>query len=125
MLTRDVRLLLRDTCDQLPLTLNWKPNFPPHVLVGQRRRAQRPAAGRAVAVGLGVVPLSVLLLVFALVLVLVLVFVLVLLFLLLVLVVVVVVVVPVLAAVFGGQGRGLLREGRHGRGGHGQHRLFD
>lgn len=57
--------------------------------------------------------------------VLVLVFVLVLLLLLLVLVVVVVMVVAVLAAVFGGRRGGLFGEGRHRRGGHGEHGLFD
>lgn len=103
------------------------------VLVGQGRRAQRPAAGWTVAEGVGVVALPVLVLVLAFVLVLVLVFVLVLLLLLLVLVVVVVVaavLAPSAAAaaatVFGGhRGCGLLGERGHRRGGHGQHGLLD
>lgn len=93
------------------------------VLIGQRWRAQWPAAGRAVAVGVWVVPVSVLLLVLALVLVLVLVFVLVLLLLLLVLVVVVVM-VAVLAAMFGGGGGGVFGEGGYRCGGHGEHGLL-
>lgn len=94
-------------------------------LVRHGGRAQRPAAGRAVAVGVRRIALSLLVLVFALVLVLVFVLVLVLLLLLLVLVVVVVVVVAVLSAVLGGQRRGgLLGEGGHWGGRHGQQGLL-
>ena len=105
---------------------NWKPISPPDILVRQRWRAQRPAAGRAVAVGMGVVSLSVLLLVPAFVFVLMFVFVLVLLLLLLVLmVVVVVVVVAMFAAMFGGHRASLFGKGRHRCGGHGEHGLFN
>lgn len=92
--------------------------------VRQRWRAQRPAAGWAVAEGVRVVPVPVLLLVLAVVLVLVFVLVFVLLLLLLVLVVVVMVVVAVLAAVLGRQGGALFGKGRDRRGGHRQHGLF-
>lgn len=92
--------------------------------VRQRWRAQRPAAGWAVAEGVRVVPVPVLLLVLALVLVLVFVLVFVLLLLFLVLVVVVMVVVAVLAAVLGRQGGALFGKGGDRRGGHRQHGLF-
>lgn len=92
--------------------------------VGQGRRAQRPAAGRTVAVGVGVVPVSVLLPVPAFVLVLVLVFVFVLLLLLLVLVVVVVVVMGVVTSVLRRRGGGVFGEGGDGCGRHGQEGLL-
>lgn len=86
--------------------------------VRQRWRAQRPAAGWAVAEGVRVVPVPVLLLVLAFVLVLMLVFVLVFLLLFLVLVVVVMVVVAVFASVLGRQGGALFGKGWDRRGGH-------